>query len=43
VQTFAQAHPIIRPLADYGQWVRSALAGQLHSSVQPFTTEECAT
>jgi transposase len=43
VQTFAQAHPIIRPLADYGQWVRRALAGQLHSSVQPFTTEECAT
>jgi transposase len=31
---FAQTHPIIRPLADYGQWVRSALTGQ------PFTTEE---
>lgn len=40
---FAQTHPIIRPLADYGRWVRCALSGQVHSSVQPFNSEECAT
>jgi len=33
---FAQAHPIIRPLADYDQFVREALTGQ------SFTQEECA-
>jgi transposase len=34
---FAQEHPIIRPVADYGQWLRDALAGQ--SSTQ----QECVT
>lgn len=34
---FASTHPIIRPVADYGQWVREALSGQ--SS----TPQECAT
>jgi transposase len=34
---FAEEHPIIRPVADYGQWLRDALAGQ--SSTQ----QECVT
>jgi hypothetical protein len=34
---FAEEHPIIRPLADYTQWLRDAL------SQQPFTQQECVT
>lgn len=34
-QQLTQAHPIIRPLTDYDQWVRRAL------TQQPFTKEEC--
>jgi len=36
---FAQAHPIIRPLADYGQWLRDALCRQhsTQSSASPST------
>lgn len=33
---FAQEHPIIRPLADYQQWLRDALCQQ------PSTRQECA-
>lgn len=34
---FAEQHPSIRPVADYGQWLRDAL------SQQPFTQQECVT
>jgi hypothetical protein len=34
---FTGEHPIIRPVADYGQWVRDALTGEA------FSSEECAT
>jgi len=34
---FAEEHPIIRPVADYGQWLRDAL------SQQPSTQQECVT
>jgi transposase len=33
---FAEKHPIIRPVADYGQWLRDALCQQ------PSTQQECA-
>lgn len=34
---FASEHAIIRPVADYGQWLRDAL------TQKPFTPQECAT
>jgi hypothetical protein len=44
---FAEQHPIIRPVADYGQWLREALAlcCQQPSSWKGSTTtrQECAT
>jgi transposase len=36
---FASEHPLIRPVADYGQWVRDALT---HSSSQPSLIKESA-
>jgi hypothetical protein len=41
---FADQHPIIRPVADYGQWVRDALCQQPSTAWKPPSpsTQECA-
>jgi hypothetical protein len=36
---FASEHAIIRPVADYGQWLREALTQK--PTQKPFTPQEC--
>jgi len=42
---FASKHPIIRPLADYAQWLRDALIQKptQRPTPKPFTSQECMT